>query len=86
MNKSEFITVLSGRLPYTRDEISFLFEIFSETLKDGLSHDGEVRTPIGTFKMVTRKARRIRDISSGLLRTLEEREEVKFTPNKKLLK
>jgi len=84
MNKSEFLTLLSGQLPYTRDEINFLFEIIAENIKDGLASNGEVRTPIGKFKVVKRASRRIRDISTKELRTLPEREEIKFFPNKKL--
>ena len=84
MNKNEFLTTLSGRLPYGRDEIEFMFKIISETIADGLDHDKQVRTPIGVFKKVPRKSRRIRDISSGELRVLPEWEQIIFKPNSNL--
>ena len=85
MNKNDFLTCLSGRLPYTKKEVAFIFEIISDVIADGLANDGQVRTSIGTFKTVTRKARRIRDISTGQIRELPERKEIVFKPNDRLL-
>ena len=84
MNKNEFLTCLSGKVPYPKEEVEFLMEIVSEIVSDGLKHDGQVRTPFGVFKKVTRKPRRIRDIHSKELRTLPERVDVTFTPSQKI--
>jgi len=81
MNKSEFLTCLSGRCPYTKSELDFLFKVMVDVINDGLKNDGQVRTPLGVFKKVTRKARRIRDISTGELRELPEKEIIKFKSN-----
>lgn len=84
VNKNEFLTCLSGKLPYSKDEVNLLLGIITDVIEDGLKYDGQVRTPIGVFKKVTRKSRRIRDISSGELREIPEREEVVFKPSKSL--
>lgn len=84
MNKSEFLTCLSGRLPYSKDEVSFMLDIMADIIADGLSHDGQVRTPLGVFRIAKRKSRKIRDISTGELRTLPEMDIVQFKASEKL--
>lgn len=86
MNKNEFLTTLSGRLPYSKDEVSFMIDIMSDVIADGLKYGDQVRTPFGVFKKVQRKSRKIRDISSGLIRILPATEQVIFVPNKKIVK
>jgi len=84
MTNQEFLTCLSKRLPYNRDEVGMLLGIITDTIGEGLKQDGQVRTPLGVFKVVKRKPRRIRDISSGKLKIIPEREEIIFKPCKKL--
>jgi integration host factor subunit alpha len=84
VNKSEFLACLLDRLPYNKEEASFIIEIIEDILKDGLIEDGQVRTPFGTFSLKTRKSRVIRDISTGEKRTLPERQDIVFKPSNKL--
>jgi len=84
MNKNEFVTCLSGKLPYSKDEINLLLNIIADVIADGLKYDGQVRTPLGVFKKVRRKSRRIRDISSGELKIIPEHDDIIFKPSKNL--
>lgn len=86
MNKREFLTCLSGKLPYDKSGIELLFEIIYDVLKDGLKHDRQVKTPIGTFKVVTRKPHRIRNIYTNEVETLPAKNVIKFIPDSKLEK
>jgi nucleoid DNA-binding protein len=86
MNKSEFLTCLSGKLPYDKDGIDFLFQIIYDVLKDGLKHDKQVKTPIGTFKVVKRKPHKIRNIHTKQVEILPEKYVIKFTPESSLEK
>lgn len=86
MNKNEFLTTLSGRLPYSKDEVSFMLDIMADVIADGLKYGDQVRTPLGVFKKVQRKSRKIRDISSGRIRVLPAWEQVEFEPSKKINK
>ena len=84
MNKNDFLTCLSGKLPYTTDEVNFILDILTDVIEDGLKYDKQVRTPLGVFKKVRRASRQIRDISSGELRTLPARDEIVFKPSKNI--
>lgn len=84
MNKSEFLTKLNGRLPYSKEEIEFMFEIISDIVLEGLASSGVVRTPLGTFKKVLRKERKVRLIRSKEITTLPPKEKVVFKPSKKI--
>jgi nucleoid DNA-binding protein len=88
MNKLEFLTRLEIKFSddsensiYSKEEIKMMFAVIGKVISDGLDRDGQVRTPLGTFKKVKRKARKIRDISSGELRVLPEWDQIQFKVN-----
>jgi nucleoid DNA-binding protein len=85
MNKKEFLTCLSGKLPYDVDGVDFIFDIISDILEDGLKHDRQVKTPIGTFKVVRRKPHRIKHIHTREYETLPAKNIIKFTPSKRVV-
>jgi nucleoid DNA-binding protein len=84
MNKGDFLTCLSGRTPYSRDEIKFLLEMATIVISEGLELDGQVKTPLGIFKVVERKARNIVRIDTRKLDTIPAKKVVKFKPAKEL--
>lgn len=75
---------LSERLPYSREELEFAFEVVQDIIKDALISDGRARTPLGVFRVKIRKSRRIVDIYTKKPTVLPERKEITFTANKKL--
>ena len=85
MNKQELINSLKQRLPYNRDEISFMLEIIFSVISENLCDDDDVRTPIGVFKIVTRKEKRVKAFNGKYI-TVPEQKAIKFIPNKKTVK
>lgn len=84
MTRDDFLTALSGRLPYSKDEIRFMLGIVAEVIADGLASDEVVRTPLGTFKQTRRQARRYRDINSGEMKQAPEKSVIKYSPSKEV--
>ena len=57
MNKKELILELAKRLSITKVEAEKFLTTYEETVIDSVKEKGEVKTGIGNFKLVDRKAR-----------------------------
>jgi len=85
MTKSDVARRVAQELDCPISEANAAIEAVFSVLTHGLVKEHGVRIPsFGSFSLYTRKARKIRDIQSGVLRTLRPLPQVTFSASSKL--
>ena len=82
MTKSDIITVVANECKLSNAQAKEVVDVVFDAIKIELSKDGEVRIKdFGTFKTVTCKEKKARDLSRGTAIVIPEHKKIKFTPS-----
>lgn len=82
MTKSDIITVVANECKLSNAQAKEVVDVVFDAIKIELSKGGEVRIKdFGTFKTVTCKEKKARDLSRGIEITIPEHKKVKFAPS-----
>jgi DNA-binding protein HU-beta len=81
MNKTDFINIISTIGDITKVKAATVYEGMMEAMRDSLADGDDVRTAIGTLKVVERAARDGRNPQTGEIIKIPAKQTVKFVPN-----
>lgn len=82
MTKSDIITVVANECKLSNAQARATVDIVFDAIKISLCKDEDVRIKdFGTFKTVTCKEKKARDLSRGTEVTIPEHKKVKFAPS-----
>lgn len=82
MTKSDIITVVANECKLSNTQAKEVVDIVFDAIKISLCKDEDVRIKdFGTFKVITRKEKKARDLSRGETIVIPEHKKVKFTPS-----
>jgi len=87
MNQGELVRFLARKLNLTQAETVEAVKAVIEKMTDELTKGDRVYIRgFGSLRKEKRKAKRTRDITTGKMTTIPERETIEFTPSRTLLK
>ena len=81
MNKADLVRILANKLNRTKAETREAIETLTDEMTTALQKGDRVYLRgFGSLKKETRKARRVRNVETGKMITIPERDTVDFTP------
>lgn len=87
MTQTELIKKVAARFFLTQPEVREIIKYFLEQITTELQKGDRVYIRgFGSFKTVTRKAKKVRHPKTKKMLTIPKRKDIEFTPSKKLLK
>lgn len=79
MTKTALVRAFTKKFGLKRDDAEFWIEAVLDTITEAVSTSGELAIPrFGTFKIVTRKAKRYRHPKTGEIMEMKEKRIMKF--------
>ena len=84
MTKAQVVEIIATRTGISRVEVITVVEALMTTIRHTVLRHGQDVTlrGLGSFRVVTRKAKKARDINRGVELYLPERKVVKFVPSR----
>jgi len=86
MTKAELVSMIAKKAGITKKDADAALKAFVEAMQELFKKEDSIRIPgLGTFKVVTRKARKGRNPRSGQVIEIPARKALTFKPAKELV-
>jgi len=86
MTKAELVSMMAKKAGITKKDADAALKAFVEAMQELFKKEESIRIPgLGTFKVVTRKARKGRNPRSGQVIEIPARKALTFKPAKELV-